>query len=126
MANGFPGAPGQPPVGPPIPFGTRGVGGPPGGLPAAGLPPSVGPPPGLFGLISQLAAKERPNALDKIRQAVDLLEESRDLDPKSANAISMALHVLRNGRSGLSDFESGSPGKFPEGKLGAGGVVGGV
>ena len=122
MANGFPGIPGQPPIGPPTP-----PGGPPGGIPPQGPPggiPPQGPPPGLFGIISRLAAKERPNALDKIRQAVDLLEESRDLDPKSANAISMALHVLRNGQKGLSDFQDDFPGKAPEGKLGAGGVVG--
>ncbi len=118
MANGFPGAPGAPPVGPPIP---PGVGGPPGGL-----PPSVGPPPGLFGIISQLAARERPNTLDKMRQVVDLLEEVRELDPKIASVASMMIHLARNGRSGLSDFESDSPGKSPEGKLGAGGVVGGV
>ncbi len=121
MANGFPGSPGGTLAGPPIPFGPQGAGGTPGGL-----PPSVGPPPGLFGIISQLAARERPNALDKVRQVVDLLEEARELDPKIAGVASMAIHILRNGQKGLSDFESDSPGKFPEGKLGAGGVVGGV
>ena len=118
MANGFPGSP---PIGPPVPFSPPGPSDPP-----PGSPPPQGPPPGLFGIISQLAARERPNALSKIRQAVDLLEESRELDPKSANAISMALHILRNGQKGLSDFQDDSPGKTPEGKLGAGGVVGGV
>ena len=113
MANGFPDTPGQPQGGPPA------VGGAP-----PGLPPSLGPPPGLFGIISQLAARERPNALDKMREVVDLLEEARELDPKIANVASMAIHILRNGQKGLSDFQDDSPGKTPGGKLGAGGVVG--
>ncbi len=113
--------PGQAPMGPPVPFDPRGVGGPP-----QGLPPSVGPPPGLFGVISQLAARERPNTLDKMRQVVDLLEEVREEDPKIASMASMMIHLAKNGRTGLSDFERDSEGKAPEGKLGAGGVVGGV
>ncbi len=114
--HGFPGIPGQSPGGPPIPFDPRGVGG----------PPSVGPPPGLFGIISQLAARERPNTLDKMRQVVDLLEEVRELDPKIASVASMMIHLARNGQTGLSDFQDDFSGKTSEGKLGAGGVVGGV
>jgi len=108
LANGIPGTPGQ-------------LAGP---LPASpGLP--AGPPPGfLFNAISQLAARERPNALDKIRQVVDLLEEVRELDPKVASVASMAIHILRNGQRGLSDFQEDSPGRFPEGKTGVRGVVG--
>lgn len=110
-------------MGPPIPFDPRGVGSPPfsGGTP--GGPP---PPEFLFNAISQLAARERPNSLEKMRQVVDLLEEVRELDPKVANVASMMIHLARNGRTGLSDFERDSEGKAPEGKLGAGGVVGGV
>jgi len=113
LANGLPGQPlGTPP----------GIPGQPSGSPP-GLP--AGPPPGLpSSIIAQLAARERPNALDKIRRAVVLLEESRELDPKSASAISMALHILRNGQRGLSDFQEDSPGRFPEGKTGVRGVVG--
>ena len=118
MANGFSGVPGQSPIVPPIPFSPPGPADSP-----TGIPPQ-GPPPGLFGIISQLAARERPNALDKIREVVDLLEEARELDPKIANVASMAIHILRNGQKGLSDFQDDSPGKTPEGKLGAGGVVG--
>ena len=53
-----------------------------------------------------------------------LLEEVRELDPKIANVASMMIHLARNGRSNLSDFERDSEGKAPEGKLGASGVVG--
>ncbi len=96
-----------------------------GGLPpvSPGLP--AGPPPAfLFNAISQLAARERPNVLDKVRQVVDLLEEIRERDPKIAGVASMAIHILRNGQKGLSDFQEDSPGRFPEGKTGVRGVVG--
>lgn len=118
--HGFPGIPGQSPVGPPIPFSPPGPADSP-----TGIPPQ-GPPPDLFGIISQLAARERPNTLDKMRQVVDLLEEVRELDPKIASVASMMIHLARNGQTGLSDFQDDSSGKTSEGKLGAGGVVGGV
>jgi hypothetical protein len=69
------------------------------------------PPPsmmGLFGAISGLAQQERP--MDKIRKAISVLEEAREEDPKQADIISMAIHVLRNGPRGLEAFHPNSMG----------------
>ena len=103
-----PGGPGFPQPGPPPPFNP--AGGP--------------PPPGLFDTISQLASRERPNALDKMRQVVDILEEVRELDPKVASVASMMIHLAKNGQKGLQDFSEDSPGRPPEPESGVRGVVG--
>ncbi len=102
MANGFPLPPG-------VPLGAGSLGAPP-GLGPPGIPPGLAPPEGPSGPISALAAREAPNALDKIRRAVDLLEEAREMDPKVGNVVSMAMHVLRNGQKGIEDFKQDSEG----------------
>lgn len=50
--------------------------------------------------------RETPD--DKIRQAISLMEEARDEDPKLARVLSMAIHVLRNGGEGLEMFDTES------------------
>ncbi|HLE18480.1 MAG TPA: hypothetical protein VI728_09380 [Syntrophales bacterium] len=63
----------------------------------------------LFAMMSSLAQKPRETPKDKVKRAIDILDEVRDMDPKiSANA-SMAIHLLRNGPDGLEKFTGSQP-----------------
>ena len=79
------------------------MGQPPGMTPPMPAQPAAGLS-GLFSMMSELALKPKETPQDKIRRAVDLLDEVRGEDEKVGEIASMAIHVLRNGSSGLEKF----------------------
>lgn len=72
------------------------------------FPPFSSGSSALGGNIAALAMQKRETPDDKIRQAISLMEEARDEDPKLARVLSMAIHVLRNGGEGLEMFDTES------------------
>jgi hypothetical protein len=86
---------GQPPMPgalPPDPMGG-------GGMP---MPPqAMGD---MMGMISGLARMERKTPMDQTREAIDLLKEVRERDPKQGKRVTMAIHMLRHGEKDLEKF----------------------
>ena len=93
-------AAGQPALPPPPMMG--------GGMPGMGGAPSMmggGMPDGMGGILASLASSVRPqSAGDKVKRALEMLQDARDEDPKQGKILSMAIHVLRNGPDGLENF----------------------
>lgn len=71
-------------------------------------PVAPAPPPaqlsGLFSMMADLSSKPKDMPADKIKRAISILDEVRDEDEKTGEIASMAIHVLRNGPSGLEKF----------------------
>ena len=75
---------------------------PMGGMPGMPMPPmAMGD---MAGIISGLARQERKTPMDQMREAMDILKEVRERDPKNGKRVSMAIHVLRNGEKDLEKF----------------------
>ena len=63
---------------------------------------------GLFKAMLGLAERPQETPADKVKRAIDILDEVRDMDPKIGANVSMAMHILKNGPDGLEKFTSGS------------------
>lgn len=63
---------------------------------------------GLFEMMSNLAKRPQETPTDKVKRAISILDEVRDMDPKIGGNASMAIHILKNGPDGLEKFTSGS------------------
>lgn len=86
---------------------------PPGGQGMPSMMPQPTPPPvdmsGLFGMMAQLSEKKKESPTDKVKRAIDILDEVRDMDPKQSSIASAAIHMLRNGHDGVEMFFDGPP-----------------
>jgi len=76
---------------------------PPGMTPPMPAQPAAGLS-GLFSMMSELAQKPKELPADKVKRAMALLDEARNEDEKLGENVSMAMHVIKNGNSGLEKF----------------------
>lgn len=63
---------------------------------------------GLFQAMLGLSKRPQETPTDKVKRAISILDEVRDMDPKIGANVSMAMHILKNGPDGLEKFTSGS------------------
>ena len=94
---------------------------PMGGM-ARGAPPM--PPPGIGGegpprlgdmirMMAEVRRKSQPIGTELVSQAIEILEEAREADPKIAPRVTMAIGLLENGPEGGMDEMGGrgTPGR---------------
>jgi hypothetical protein len=72
------------------------------------------PPPQLFAQIASLAQSMPRTAMDKVREAMRLLDEAREEDDKISPNVSMAMSIIRHGPKSLDKYGLGSPSDQPE------------
>lgn len=79
------------------------MGQPPGMTPPMPAQPAAGLS-GLFSMMSELAQKPKETPADKVKRILSMMDEVRQEDDKIGENISMAMHVIKNGSSGLEKF----------------------
>ena len=86
-----------------------GMGGPAPMMQPTAPPPSAADLSTLVGMMGMLSKEKKESPTDKVKRAIDILDEVREMDPKQGSIASAAIHMLRNGKDGVEMFFDGPP-----------------